>query len=67
MIITNDGYAIEQYPKQNQIVINLPQTNSTITNTNGTIATRKEKLTTEELTLILTLVRLLMGEKGEEE
>lgn len=66
MIITNDGYAIEQYPKQNQIIINLPQTDGSLTNTIGTISTRKIELTANELSMVVNLVRLLMGEKGEE-
>ena len=66
MIITDDGYAIEQYQKKNQIIISLPQTDGSLTNTIGTISTRKTRLTAHELTMILNLVRLLMDAKGEE-
>ena len=66
MIITDDGYAIEQYQKKNQIIISLPQTDGSLTNTIGTISTRKTRLTANELTMILNLVRLLMDAKGEE-
>ena len=65
MIVTDDGYAIEQYPKQNQIVISLPQTDGSLTNTIGMISTRKIELTASELTMIVNLVKLLMDKKGE--
>lgn len=65
MIITSDGYAIEQYPKRNQIVINLPQTYGSMTNTFETISARKAELTANELTMIVNIVRLLTGAKEE--
>lgn len=66
MIVTDDGYSIEQYPQKNQIIINLPQTDLSITNTIGTISTRKARLTANELTMVINLVRLLMDAKGED-
>ena len=67
MIITNDGYAIEQYQKGNQIIISLPQTYESMTNTIGTISTRKSRLTANELTMVVNLVRLLMDGKDDAE
>lgn len=66
MIVTDDGYAIEQHLKSNQIIINYPQTYLSITNTIGTVLTRNSELTRSELTLVLQLVRLLMDKKGED-
>lgn len=66
MIVTEDGYAIEQYLKSNQIIISLPQTYWCPTNTVGIISNRKPKLSTSELTIVLQLVRVLLDAKGEE-
>ena len=66
MIITDDGYSIEQYPQKNQIIISLPQTDGSLTNTIGTVSTRKTRLTANELTMIVNLVRLLMVGKDED-
>lgn len=60
MIVTDDGYAIEQHQGQNKIVILMPQTAETITNTVQQLSKRRVKLTENELLLILNLVRLLM-------
>ena len=56
-MIVIDGYAIEQYPKRNEIVISLPQTIKTCTNTVGVIADRKDSLSDVEQTIILTIVK----------
>ena len=56
-MIVIDGYAIEQYPKRNEIVISLPQTIKTCTNTVGVIADRKDSLSNVEQTIILTIVK----------
>lgn len=58
MIIT-DGYNVTQYPKENRIVIMLPQTASTMTNTVEPVSERKYKLTAQEEVIILTVVKHL--------
>ena len=60
MIITDDGYSIEQYPQKNQIIISLPQTDGSLTNTIGMVSNRKPNLSTSELTLVLQLVNLFV-------
>lgn len=66
MIISN-GYTIEQYPKQNMIVIGLPQTMITATSSVGHIVNRKTELSDDELTILLAAVKLLFQNIGEEQ
>lgn len=56
-MIVVEGYEIQEYPKQNRIVISLPQTVKTCTNTVGIIADRKDSLSDVEQTIILTIVK----------
>lgn len=65
-MIISDGYAIEQYPLQNRIVITLPQTADTIQNTLTMPQNRRMKLTSNELTAILVSVKGMYERKGEE-
>lgn len=59
-----DGYSIMQYVTRNQIVITLPQTLDTLTNTVAPIADRRKVLTDVEEAAILTAVKA-MFEDGE--
>lgn len=59
MILSQDGYAIEQYPKRNQIVITMPQTVQTLTNTTSIVRNRKVDFSDADLTLLLELTRYL--------
>ena len=63
MIIIGN-YAIEQHITKNQIIINLPQTNQTVTTIITAPQTRKSELNASELTAILELVKYLC-ENGE--
>lgn len=54
-----DGYSIMQYVTRNQIVINLPQTWDTLTNTVAPIADRRTALTDLEETALLTAVKAM--------
>jgi len=56
-MIQIEGYSIEQYPKQNTIIIKLPQTLGTCTSTVGAIAYRREVLNDDELATFLHLIR----------
>lgn len=51
------GYNIEQYPKENKIVINLPQTFETLTTTVTPTERRRILLTENELAAILVAVK----------
>lgn len=66
-MIICDGYAIEQYPIQNRIVMTLPQTIYTIQDTLTMPQNRRVKLTNEELTVILFTVKRMYELEGEEE
>ena len=66
-MIICDGYAIEQYPIQNRIVVALPQTADTIQDTLTMPQNRRVKLTNEELTVILFTVKRMYELEGEEE
>ena len=55
MIVIGD-YSIEQHIQQNQIIVTLPQTIETITNTTIPFSYRKTKLTDAELAVILLSV-----------
>lgn len=59
MIVSQDGYAIEHYRNRNQIVITMPQTVQTITNTASIVRNRKVDFTEEDLTILLALTRYL--------
>ena len=57
--ISSDGYGIMYKRNQNRIVINLPPTAQTVTNTVEQIAARKVDLTDEDLTLLLAMARYI--------
>ena len=62
MIISQDGYAIEHYRNRNQIVITMPQTVETQSNTISIVRNRKVDFTTEDLMILLELTRYLCGD-----
>lgn len=64
-MIENNGYVLVYKPKENQIVITLPQTVSTLTNTVTSVENRKVHLTYEEQYLILDIVKAIMEAKEE--
>ena len=63
-----DGYIIVQYPNENKIVIVLPQTASTITNTITPIVKRRRMITQDEEAALLVAVKGMFEaeQKGEE-
>lgn len=62
-MIISDGYTLEYYKGRNQIVIGLPQTEQTATNTISMVTKRKIDLTDEEQMMILAMVKYVMGER----
>lgn len=64
-MIVIGGYSIEQYPLQNRIVITLPQTVHTVQDTHTIPQNRRVKLTSDELTAILVVVKGMYERKGE--
>ena len=55
-MVTSDGYFIMQIPKDNKIIISIPQTPETTTTTSSTVVNRKIALTVEEEVVLLSIV-----------
>lgn len=55
-MITANGYTLIQYPKQNRIVISIPQTWDTLTDTTGTVRNRRTVLKEKEEAILLSIV-----------
>lgn len=64
-MIISDGYSIEYYASSNRIVIMLPQTTQTLTNTVSMVSNRRTDITNDELSAILAVVRAML-ERGED-
>lgn len=58
-MIKLDDYTIEEYTKQNKIVITIPQTFNTCTNTLEPIARRKDKLSDTDKLIILSIIKTM--------
>ena len=59
MIITNDGYSIWYEKRANRIIISLPQTMETVSNTVAMIVNRKSEFTDSELAAILSVAKAI--------
>lgn len=57
---TSDGYAINQYPTRNEIVITLPQKWDTLTNTVVPVSSRRIALTDAEEAALLVAVKAML-------
>ena len=55
-----DGYTLMYEPKNNRIIITMPQTTSTISNTVSMITNRRTNITSEEETMILLFIKAIM-------
>lgn len=64
MIVTNDGYSIWYEKRANRIIISLPQTMETVSNTMTMIVNRKSEFTDSELAVILSVAKAI-AEGGE--
>ena len=63
-MLTSDGYALTYHKSRNQIVIGLPQTYATITNTAERPADRRTDVEETDLWVLLNIVKLIFH-KGE--
>lgn len=59
-MIICDGYSLTYEPKNNRIIIIMPQTMSTISNTVSMITNRRTNITSEEETMILLFIKAIM-------
>ena len=60
MIATDDGYSIYYEKNANRIVISLPQTMETVSNTMTMIINRKHEFTDSELCAILSVAKAIV-------
>lgn len=58
-MIVSDGYSAEYYPQRNQIVITMPQTMRTITNTVKMVTNRKVDISDEDLCLLVEMTKYI--------
>lgn len=65
-IVVSEGYSIVFYKNRNQIVITLPQTEQTATNTIAPVAKRKGDMNNSEALLLLEIVKHIFESEGEE-
>ena len=68
-MLTNSGYSLVYYKNRNQIVIGLPQTEKTLTNTLDSVVDRRVDVEDKELAILLTTTQaiFLNGERRENE
>lgn len=62
-MIISDGYTIEYYKNRNQIIIGMPQTMLTPTDTVSMVINRKVDLTDEDQMIILAVVKYVTEAK----
>jgi len=68
-MLTSDGYCLTYYLNKNQIVIRLPQTYETLTNTYDQVVDRRTDVAEIELAVLLDITKLIFhkGERREDE
>ena len=62
---TSDGYCLTYYKNKNQIVICLPQTYETATNTYEQVVDRRTDVMETELLVLIEIVKLMFHKKKE--
>lgn len=65
-IVSSGNYWLSYNKERNYIFISLPQTEVTVNNTVEEIERRKVDVSSDELLLILNLVRLIFRKEGEQ-
>ena len=63
-MLTSDGYSLTYYKNKNQIVINLPQTYETVTNTYAQVVDRRTDVEETDLIVLLNVVKLIFCKGG---
>jgi len=68
-MLCSDGYALTYYKHKNQIVILLPQTYATATNTYEQVVDRRTDVEETDLWVLLNIVKLIFhkGERKDDE
>lgn len=58
-MLTSDGYCLTYYKNKNQIVISLPQTYETATNTYEQVVDRRTDVMETELLVLIEIIKLI--------
>ncbi len=58
-MLANNGYSIIYYKNRNQIVISLPQTSKTLTNTLEPVAARRVDVEEKELAILMNVTQVI--------
>jgi hypothetical protein len=66
-MIVSDDYALSYYPNENQIVITLPQTMRTITNTVSPVCDRRTNIKESDLVCLLSCAKILFNNAPQQE
>ena len=66
-MLLSDGYGLTYYKHKNQIVIGLPQTFATATNTYEQVVDRRVDVEESELWAVLLMVKMIFGERKDDE
>jgi len=66
-MLCSDGYALTYYKHKNQIVINLPQTYATITNTVEQPVDRRTDIEEADLAILLNIAKLIFYKEERED
>ena len=62
-MLTSDGYALTYYKSRNQIIICLPQTCATATNTYEQVVDRRTDVQETDLAVLLNIVKLIFHKR----
>ena len=63
-MLTSDGYCLTYYKNKNKIVISLPQTYETATNTYEQVVDRRTDVMETEMLVLIEIVKLIFHKGG---
>ena len=67
MILSKDGYALQYEPRKNRIIITMPQTVYTLTDTVNPVVDRRTDVPEENLAVLLAVARMLFQKETKNE
>ena len=63
-MLTSDGYSLTYYKNKNKIVIRLPQTYETVTNTYEQVVERRTDVMETDLLVLIEIVKVIFHKGG---
>ena len=66
-MLTSDGYALVYHENKNQIIITLPQTYATMTNTFDQVVDRRTDVAEIDLLVLLNVTKLIFHKEGKDD